>query len=132
MPRTKNISLDEAYQAYRQFVAAHGYAPTTREFGATLGIVHSAAHHHLRQMEARKLITRDQGKSRGTTLRGDRPAPDTPRAADLVALIAEAADDLDELAEGWVHALDADELAAALRARAAGLRAGLGGARVEA
>ena len=126
MPRTKNISLDEAYQAYRQFVAAHGYAPTTREFGATLGIVHSAAHHHLRQMEARKLITRDQGKSRGTTLRGDRPAPDTPRAADLVALIAEAADDLDELA-AQATTVSAQDMAAALAARAAGLRAGLGG-----
>ena len=126
MPRTKNISLDEAYQAYRQFVAAHGYAPTTREFGATLGIVHSAAHHHLRQMEARKLITRDQGKSRGTTLRGDRPAPDTPRAADLVALIAEAALDLDELA-AQATTVSAQDMAAGLRARAAGLRAGLGG-----
>lgn len=126
MPRTKNISLDEAYQAYRQFVAAHGYAPTTREFGATLGIVHSAAHHHLRQMEARKLITRDQGKSRGTTLRGDRPAPDTPRAADLVALITEAAADLDELA-AQASSFSADDMAAALSARAAGLRAGMGG-----
>ena len=126
MPRTKNISLDEAYQAYRQFVAAHGYAPTTREFADALGIGTSSAHRHLLNLEASKLITRDQGKSRGTTLRGDRPAPDTPRAADLVALITEAAADLDELA-AQASSFSADDMAAALSARAAGLRAGMGG-----
>ena len=126
MPQTKGITLDQAYAAYQQFVATHGYAPTAREFGATLGIAHSAAHHHLRQMEARKLITRDQGKSRGTALRTTL-TPRQARAADLVALIAEAASDLDELAAQATR-VSPDDMAAALAARAAGLRAGLGAA----
>ena len=125
MPRTKNISLDEAYQAYRQFVAAHGYAPTTREFADALGIGTSSAHRHLLNLEASKLIVRAGGKSRGTALRAPLVAPQS-HAADLVALIAEAALDLDELA-AQATTVSAQDMAAALAARAAGLRAGLGG-----
>ena len=125
MPQTKGITLDQAFDAYRDFAAAHGYAPTVREFGAALGIHESSAHRHLRRLEEGKLIIRAEGKSRGTALRTT-PSPRQARATDLVALITEAALDLDELA-AQATTVSAQDMAAALAARAAGLRAGLGG-----
>ena len=125
MPQVKGITTAQAFEVYRQFVEAHGYAPSTREFADALGIGTSSAHRHLLNLEASKLIVRAGGKSRGTALRAPLVAHQGP-AADLVALIAEAALDLDELA-ARVGRVSPEDMAAALAARAAGLRAGLGG-----
>lgn len=125
MPQVKGITTAQAFEVYRQFVEAHGYAPSTREFADALGIGTSSAHRHLLNLEASKLIVRAGGKSRGTALRAPLVAPQS-HAADLVALIAEAALDLDELA-AQAATVSAQDMAAALAARAAGLRAGLGG-----
>ena len=130
MPQVKGITTAQAFEVYREFIEVNGYAPSTREFADALGIGTSSAHRHLLNLEASKLIVRAEGKSRGTALRTPLVAPHS-RSSALAALITEAALDLDELA-AQATTVSAQDMAAALAARAAGLRAGLGRARVEA
>ena len=133
---TSSASLTDRQRRMYDYIVAfqtrHGYPPTRREIQANLRLSStSMVVADLDALESAHLIQRDGGKSRGIRVRqaaaGAADGPRTPSdAADLVALITEAASDLDELAAQATR-VSPEDMAAALSARAAGLRAGLGG-----
>lgn len=105
----------------RTYKARHGLAPGIRDIMGGVGITStSVVEYNLKGLEKAGALRIMGGKSRGIIL-SDEPAA---LAANLRAVIEEAAADIEELAE-WAPALEPAEMQAAIRARAAGLRAAL-------
>ena len=103
----------------QEYIRQHGYAPSTDEIMSVVGVSSkSEVHRDLRRLEERGYIRKRERIARGLTLCQSDPA------ADLRAVIEEAAADIEELAE-WAPDLDPAKMRAAILARAAGLRAAL-------
>ena len=116
--------MSERQQRILDFVRDHitrkGYAPTLREIMSGTGITStSVASYNLKKLENAGHLRRQETGQRAIAL-----VEETDPAADLRAVIQEAADDIEELAE-WAAVLEPAEMRAAIRARAAGLRAAL-------
>ena len=120
-PHNEPTDRQERVFAYiRAYIQRHGTAPTVREITAAVSISStSETQRDLKALERLGYIRRREDISRGIVL-ADTPDP----ASDLRAVIEEAAADIEELAE-WAPALEPAEMQAAIRARAAGLRAAL-------
>lgn len=105
----------------RAYKTRHGLAPSLRDIGEAMGISStSVVTYNLKRLEdARKLRLLGNFKSRAIVL-----LEETDPAANLRAVIQEAAADIEELAE-YAYVLEPAELFAAIRARAEGLRAAL-------
>lgn len=105
----------------RTYKARHGLAPGIRDIMGGVGITStSVVEYNLKGLEKAGALRIMGGKSRGIIL-SDEPAA---LAANLRAVIEEAAADIEELAE-YAYVLEPAELFAAIRARAEGLRAAL-------
>lgn len=124
-PRDALTNRQQRILAYLQeYIRQHGYAPSTDEIMSVVGVSSkSEVHRDLRRLEERGYIRKRERIARGLTLCQSGPA------ADLRAVIEEAAADIEELAE-WAPALEPAEMQAAIRARAEGLRAALSAAGV--
>ncbi len=124
-PRDALTNRQQRILAYLQeYIRQHGYAPSTDEIMSVVGVSSkSEVHRDLRRLEERGYIRKRERIARGLTLCQSDPA------ADLRAVIEEAAADIEELAE-WAPALEPAEMQAAIRARAEGLRAALSAAGV--
>jgi len=104
----------------RAYILQYGTAPTVLEITAAVPVSStSETQRDLKALERLGYIRRRERISRGIVL-----VETSDPAADYRAVIQEAADDIEELAE-WVPALEPAEMQAAIRARAAGLRAAL-------
>ena len=60
-----SIQEQRAVIEIQRYTAEHGFSPTIREIAQALGLVSaSAADYHLRRLEDKGVITRQEGKAR--------------------------------------------------------------------
>ena len=72
----------EIWEFLTEYVGRHGYPPTVREIGATVGLASpSTVHAHLANLERAGLLRRDPTKPRALELLRDRPVE--PEAAEV-------------------------------------------------
>lgn len=80
--RTLTDRQAEVLHVIRESIRTRGYAPTLREIGATLGIRSTnGVNDHLRALERKGVIARDDWKSRAIRVVGD-PSPSAPASAE--------------------------------------------------
>jgi repressor LexA len=74
----------EIWQFLVDYVGRHGYPPTVREIGATVGLASpSTVHAHLANLERAGYLKRDPTKPRALELLRDRPTGDGVEAAEV-------------------------------------------------
>ena len=74
----------EIWQFLVDYVGRHGYPPTVREIGATVGLASpSTVHAHLANLERAGYLKRDPTKPRALELLRDRPAGDGVETAEV-------------------------------------------------
>lgn len=68
MPR-KTTMTDQIYEYLRRVIPAQGYAPSVREIGEAMGLKSpSTVHFHLKRLQERGLIEKNDGKGRTLVL----------------------------------------------------------------
>ena len=131
------MRLTPTQERLARFMAVYqdqnAYPPTVREMADHCQTSTSVISYNLKQMEVARLVRHAEERARGWVLialpgADGQVVPMVSAEASLRDLVLEHIGNLESLADGWVYALERDEIAAALRNYAAGLRAGLGAA----